>query len=320
MSSEWGIKKLLDNWPAKAISLILAIFIMFLYNLTRLDQRFITIPLNTTQGRSFVPSTEYPKTVRVIIRGERDQIYRIRESDIVASLDFTRYQTEGIHRVPVRLERRGEARDIDPLELRAEPSEIAIGFERLAAKKVAVSPTFKGFLEPGYELVSYEIMPSEIGIEGPAGLVSSTKDISTDIIELSGKTADFSLTVPLVKPSELLTLIDASSVRFTARIQKQERRLTLENVEIRVVNLDPLMVLADPLPSGRLTLLPRKSQDTSQPPYVFLQADFKAITRPGQYTMPLIPVVPEGFDVEAYDPLVLTVRVRNAAPNLPALP
>ncbi|MCX8012849.1 MAG: hypothetical protein N3A02_00990, partial [Rectinema sp.] len=91
MSSETRIQRLLENWPAKVISLMLAIFIMFLYNLTRLDQRLITIPLTVTLGRTFVPSTEYPKTVRVVIRGERDQIYRIRESDIVASLDPVSY-------------------------------------------------------------------------------------------------------------------------------------------------------------------------------------------------------------------------------------
>ncbi|MCX8012681.1 MAG: CdaR family protein, partial [Rectinema sp.] len=222
--------------------------------------------------------------------------------------------------VPVRIERRGEARDIDPLELRAEPPEVAIGFERLAAKRGAVSPTFKGVLEPGYELVSYEIAPSEIGIEGPAGLVASTKDISTDIIELSGKTGDFSLTVPLVKPSDLMTLIDTANVRFTARIQQQERRLTLEGIDIRIINLDPSMALSEPLPKGRLTLLPRRGQDSTQPPSVVLQADFRAVIRPGQYTIPLTPIVPEGFDVEAYDPLVVTVRVRTLAPNLPALP
>jgi len=187
MSLDARISKLLENWPAKVISLVIAIFIMFLYNLTRLDQRLITVQLNISEGRSFVPSTDYPKTVRVVIRGERDQIYRIREADIVASLDLTRYQSEGVFRVPVKLERRGEARDIDPLELRADPAEIPIGFERLAAKRVAISPTFKGFLEQGYELISYEIVPSEIAIEGPSNLIANTKDISTDVIELSGK-------------------------------------------------------------------------------------------------------------------------------------
>jgi hypothetical protein len=313
MSLDSRISKLLENWPAKVISLVVAIFVMFLYNLTRLDQRLITVQLNISEGRSYVPATEYPKTVRVAIRGDRDQIYRIREADIVASLDLTRYESEGVFRVPVRLERRGDARDIDPLELRADPSEIPISFERLAAKRVAISPTFKGFLEQGYELNSYEIVPPEIAIEGPTSLINGTKDISTDVIELSGKTGDFSLTVPLVKPSDLINLIDVNTVRFTARIQKQERRITLDNVPIQTVNLNPAFTLAEAIPAGKMTLLPRQGQDAAAAANARLEADFKNITKPGQYSIPLAPIPPEGFDVEAYDPLVITVHVRNSS-------
>jgi YbbR domain-containing protein len=312
MNLDSRISKLLENWPAKIISLVVAIFIMFLYNLTRLDQRLITVPLNISEGRSYVPATEYPKTVRVAIRGDRDQIYRIRETDIVASLDLTRYGSEGVFRVPVKLERRGDASDIDPLELRADPAEIPISFERLSAKRVAISPTFKGFLEQGYELNSYEIVPPEIAIEGPASLIASTKDISTDVIELSGKTGDFSLTVPLVKPSGLINLTDVNTVRFTAKIQKQERRITLDSVTIQVANLDPGLTFSEVLPAGKMTLLPRQGQDPATATDARLEADFKDVVKPGQYSIPLTPLPPEGFDVEAYEPLVITVRVRTA--------
>lgn len=320
MSLDAKISKLLENWPAKIVSLVIAIFIMLLYNFTRLDQRIITIPLNVSEGRSFVPSTDYPKTVRVVIRGERDQIYRIRETDIVASLDLTRYQSEGVFRVPVKLERRGEARDIDPLELRVDPAEIPIGFERLAARRVPISPTFKGFLEQGYELISYEIVPSEIVIEGPSNLVANIKDISTDVIELSGKTADFSLTIPLSKPSDLINLIDVTTVRFTAQIQKQERRITLNNVPIKVINLDPALGFAETIPTGKITLLPRQGQDAQAAADAYLQADFKGVTKPGQYTIPLSPVVPSGYEVEAYDPLVISVHVRTVQSGQSVLP
>jgi len=325
------IAKLLENWPAKVISLVVAIFIMFLYNLTRLDQRIITVPLNISQGRSFVPATEYPKTVRVSIRGDRDQIYRIRENDIVASLDLTRYTAEGVYRVPVKLERRGDAINYDPLELHADPTEIPITFERLAAKRVAISPTFKGFLEQGYELISYDIEPPEIAIEGPTSLINSTKDISTDVIELNGKTGDFSLTVPLVKPSDLISLSDVQTVKFSAKIQKQERRVTLDNIAIQILNLDPSLSIVESIPVGKMTLLPKQGQDAAAASDTHLEADFKGVTKPGVYSIPLTPIVPEGFDVEAYDPLVITVHVRTtptttqssgfpAPPPLPVFP
>ncbi len=317
MKLDERIAKLLENWPAKVISLVVAIFIMFLYNLTRLDQRIITVPLNISQGRSYMPATEYPKTVRVSIRGDRDQIYRIRENDIVASLDLTRYTAEGVYRVPVKLERRGDAINYDPLELRADPTEIPITFERLAAKRVAISPTFKGFLEQGYELISYDIEPPEVAIEGPTSLINSTKDISTDVIELNGKTEDFSLTVPLVKPSDLINLSDVETVKFSAKIQKQERRITLDTIKILILNLDPSLSIVESIPLGKMTLLPKQGQDAAAAADARLEAEFKGVTKPGVYSIPLTPVAPEGFDVEAYDPLVITVHVRAAPTSQP---
>jgi len=96
---------------------------------------------------------------------------------------------------------------------------------------------------------------------------------------------------------------------------KQEHRITLDNVQIQIVNLDPSLIVADQLPTGRITLLPEAGQDQIATATAHLQADFKGITKPGVYSIPLIANVPEGFEVEAYDPLVINVRVRSAPPG-----
>jgi len=118
--------------------------------------------------------------------------------------------------------------------------------------------------------------------------------------------------VPLVKPSGLINLTDVNTVRFTAKIQKQERRITLDSVTIQVANLDPGLTFSEVLPAGKLTLLPRQGQDPATATDARLEADFKDVLKPGQYSIPLTPLPPEGFDVEAYEPLVITVRVRTA--------
>jgi YbbR domain-containing protein len=177
---------LFSDWPASA-SLSIALLLTLFFNLTRLEQRTINIPLTVSINDVLAPSSQYPSMVKVILRGERDMIYSIREDKISASLDLSEYKNEGVYRVPIRLQKRGNALVADPLEIHPEPSDIAIGLEKRIAKSVPVTPSFKGFLESGFELANFDILPPEVTISGPAGLVSRASEISTDTIELSGK-------------------------------------------------------------------------------------------------------------------------------------
>ena len=204
MRRESAFRRVFSDWPAKVLSLAAALLLMFFYNLTRLEQRTLTIPLSVAVNEAFVPSSAYPRTVKVTLRGERDIIYGIREDDLVATLDLAGYSAEGVYRVPVRIERRGAALNADPLEVRADPSEIALGLEKKVKKTVPVTPAFKGFLERGYEITSFELSPSDITISGPSGAVARTTEISTDTIELTGKNSDFSAVVGLVVKNSLV--------------------------------------------------------------------------------------------------------------------
>ncbi|MCX7775855.1 MAG: CdaR family protein [Spirochaetaceae bacterium] len=310
MNADSRMARLLENWPAKVLSLGLALLVMFIYNLTRLDQRTLSVQLNLSTGRALVPANEIPRTVRVFMRGEREAIYAIREADIVARLDLTRYQSEGLYRVPVRLERRGEARNIDPLELRSDPAEVLVQLEGATSKRVPVSPTFKGFLDPGYELVSYELSPQEVVIEGPVSIISKVADITTEVIELTGKTADFSLSVPLVQPSSLVSVENVSMVKFSARIRMQSKRSMLESVRVQAIGLGHGLVLTEPLPLGRITLVTGQDYDPAEAGKAALEVDLSSITTPGVYTVPVKAIAPPHADIETYEPIVLTLRVR----------
>lgn len=303
--------RLFSDWPAKVLSLFAALLLAVVFNLTRLEQRSITIPLSVVLNDQFAPSSQYPRTVKVVLKGERDVIYGIREDEISASLDLSGLKSEGVYRVAVKLEKRGGALAADPLEIRPDPQEVAVGIENRVRKKVPVTPSFKGFLESGYELTSFDLSPSDVVVSGPAGLVAQTSELSTDIIELSGKKTDFSVEVRLVKKDNLLTIEGRDTVVFSAKVKHALDVNTYPGVKIGLRGLSPLLSLAEPLPLGSLRLhLPEGAADSLNVEDI-LSVDLSGISKPGVYSVSVAVHPPEGVLVETYEPQTLTLRLQG---------
>lgn len=303
--------RLFDDWPAKVLSLSAAIFVFFAYNLTRLEQRTISVPLSVTMGEEVVPASAFPRTVKVSLKGERDTISALREDDVAASLDLSNFKTEGAFRVPVRLERRGLAVAADPLEIAAEPGEVVVAMEKKTSRLVPVTPSFRGFLEPGFELVSFELTPSEAEVAGPAGAVARATEIATESIELSGRKSDFSLEVRLLRKDGVLSFTEADTVRIKARVRRSLESRLLENVRITPKGLQPGLSLADSLPAGtvRLHSATEPASLQAEAALVSLAVNLSGFSRPGIYTVKVEAIVPPGSFVETFEPQTVTVRL-----------
>lgn len=311
MKPERFFKSMFADWPAKVLSLAVALLLALFFSLTRLEQRTISIPLAVSLNEEMAPSSQYPRTVRVTLRGERDVIYGIREDEVSASLDLAAFKNEGVYRVPVRLEKRGNALSADPLEIHPEPAEIAIGLEKRVAKKLPVTPSFKGFLESGYELSTFDIVPPEVTVSGPAGLIARTTEISTDTIELSGKKADFNVDVRLLKKDNLLAFEGKESVVFAAKVRRSLDVKNFVGIRITADGLIPSLAIAEAIPTGNVRMhIPEESLATFDPE-TLLSIDVSSFIKPGTYTVDVIVSAPAGSVVETYEPQTLTIRLQN---------
>jgi len=77
MQTKKLFKSFFSDWPAKVLSLVLALFLTLFFQLTRLEQRSLNIPLSVSVNDEMAPSSEYPQTIKVTLRGERDAIYAV---------------------------------------------------------------------------------------------------------------------------------------------------------------------------------------------------------------------------------------------------
>ncbi len=304
------LERVMNDWPAKIISFGAAFLLFSYFSLNRLKDRYLSVPLAISLNDEYLPSNQIPRSVRVVLHGEAESLVAIREDDITASLDLTPFRSEGIHRVNVRIEKRGDAMGLDPFGIKVEPPEIAVGIEKKARKKVPVTPSFRGFLESGYELISYSLSPSQIEISGPAGAIARTTDIATDFIELAGRNGDFSARVDLLKKEGLNVVNGQDSAEFRAVIQKSLPAKVISNIEIQISGLSEQLTLSELVPIGSIKFrIPRGGSETAQSPTGTLSVDASEIRKPGTYTLPVSARSPDGFTVESYEPATVSLRV-----------
>ncbi|HUX38213.1 MAG TPA: CdaR family protein [Rectinemataceae bacterium] len=306
--------RLVVDWTAKVLSLVAAILVFSFYRLNRLEDRYVSVPLAVTVGDDFVPASALPRTVKLNLRGESNSLVGILEEDLRASIDLSRATGEGILTAPVVVERRGSALGVDPLEITADPPEIAVPLQRRLRKIVPITPSFRGYLGPGYELSSFQLDPSAEEITGPADAVQRVLDLSTDAIELSGRTADFHAEVRVFAKDPLVQVSGKGMAAFSASILQSMEFRTFEAVPVTVLGLLPGLALAEPPPP--CTLRVRSSAALLKDfnlPAGSVVIDLSATTKGGLYTLPLDARLPEGIALDSISPPAITVRVAQAS-------
>ena len=113
-------------------------------------------------------------------------------------------------------------------------------FQRDDVQPVSVRPNILVETLPrGYVLQSIRYEPQVVYLSGSPGELSALGGaISTEPVSLDGRTADFSISVPLALPSTgLLVLSDPSTITINVGITAQTRVLQLENIPLELVGV-----------------------------------------------------------------------------------
>ncbi len=310
MKIDLSPQRLLQNWPAKILSLAAAVLLVVFNSVSRLEDRYFTVPVRLVLPADFVPATPYTQRVRISLRGEADDIFRILEDDIEAYVDLSAYNSEGVFRAPVQIDRHGAALDVEPLEIRVEPLEIAVTLEERERRSVEVLPRLSGNPPAGYDLGQYQLSPSTVEIQGPRSLVEDVHSIDTEDIELAGRRSDFTVRVRLLRPNQLIRFIGGDVVEFRGVIEEAVVLHTFEPVETVLLDLPPNLTIVSPLPAGSVRVQGRQFDlDEVQAGDVQLVADASAVTGPGTYELPVRPDVPRGLLVLRYEPERVEIEV-----------
>jgi hypothetical protein len=306
------LSRLVDEWPAKALS-VAAALVLFLFNrMSALKQEYRSVPLVIRGSERFMPAEDYPRMVRVGLRGEPSEVPLIKDDDLEAYVDLSAVVEEGLRSFPVQVRRKGAALDADPLEISVEPMQARLRLESSAIAVLPINPRFRGFPEAGYERVDNQISPPSAEIRGPRSLVAGIKAVYTEEVDMTGINSDMDALALLEAPSPFVALSNSDAVRIRVTVRKAFALKTFEALPIESNGLRPWLALAAVLPQGVLKLQgSQESMKDFAPGPGALSVDLGAINAPGTYVIAVVADVPKEFTVAGLDPAEIEVAVKE---------
>ena len=302
---------LAENWPAKVLSIALALILFVFHEMSTLTTRNMIVPLTVESNSALAPAGDYPRNVRVRLRGESDGVKSILENDIEAYLDFTRHEAEGQYRAPVQIRRKGSALVPEPLEITVNPLEISVNLDKRINKTFPLAAIIHGNAAAGFELVSYSVSPVEIAMSGPLRIMDTISEIKTDPIDIEGRKNDFSVMVNIANPNPLLLSIRGDAyAEFRCVIRQSIPVRNIDGIAIDITGLDMKFESDLNVKTGSVRLEARQSLLDSLSVWPgFLSVDCSGITGPGTYTLPVNIDLPEGYILIKREPEEVSVTI-----------
>ena len=95
MKFKKAVDVLVENWPAKVLSLAFALVLAQFYKGSLLERKYLSVPLTIENASELVSGVTLPKTVKISLWGEAAGIASIREDDIAAYFDFLAFDSQG---------------------------------------------------------------------------------------------------------------------------------------------------------------------------------------------------------------------------------
>jgi YbbR domain-containing protein len=295
-----------ENWPAKVLSIASAIMLFIFHNMSTMEERFFSVPLNVEARGNLVPSSSYPRMIRVTLRGDANSIFPILEDDIETYIDLGKYEVPGDYKAAVQIRKKGTALEVEPLEVGVDPMEISLSLDYKISKFVPLTASLRGSAGSGYVLSSHSLNPTQVIIDGPSGLISDISELYTDFIDLDGRNQDFTVMVNILNRDPLIVIRGNGVTEFHGFISRVIPVRNINDIPIRMMNLSPDLTGELDIRSGSVHLEggSQEELDRFNPPIDFLSVDCSEITGPGTYILPV-------KAAEVYTGLILTAEPRE---------
>jgi len=308
--------KAVENWPAKVLALGLAIILFVFHRMTTLENRFFSVPLTVERKASLMPSSSYPRMIRVGLRGEANSIYPILEDDIEVYVDVEKFDTPGVYTVPVQWRKKGTALGVEPLQITVDPMEITLSLDNKISKVVPLTASLQGQVETGYTMTSYSLNPAQVVIDGPAELLWSVSEVFTEAVDLDGRRSDFTTTVNILNRDPLMVIRGNGTTEFHGIISQIIAVRNIAAIPITVTGLMDGLAGELETKAGSIHLEGETQNvlDKFDPPPDFLKVDCSGINKPGTYVLKVIAGTVEDMSLRL-DPEEVTIRISSAEGN-----
>ena len=235
MSINQLLAKITKNWPVKAICFVLAAMIYFFHQISLLDVKTFSVPLEVRAEGNMIPVSglEQVKYIRVKVRTKRDQIASIMEKDLTAFIDVSSQTKEGIYDFPVYvdLDEKIVQLDLEPLEIYNQPDNVKIQIQKKTTKAVPLYASVLGKPAHGYKALSAELEPSFVTLCGPASMLDSINKMPVGAVSVEGAEGSISKIVSPVNTNSYISILgEKNSIRVSVPIVIEGTAKEFKNV------------------------------------------------------------------------------------------
>ncbi|MDR2536148.1 MAG: hypothetical protein LBD29_08985 [Treponema sp.] len=305
------LAKISENWPAKVLSIAVALILFMFHRVITLQERVFSVPLQLETEPNIVPASAYTQMIVVSVRGNAAHIRSLVEEDIEPYIDLTG-KGRGTYRAPVRFRKKGTALSIEPLEIKVNPIEISLALDNKVSKYVPLKANIHGYVKDGYELINYTLNPSQVTLDGPSDLMTSITELATDEIELDGRTENFSIMIPILNQNPLvITIRGTTMTEFQGTVKPIMGLGNFSGLPIKPERLEERFRADLEIKTG-MVRLGGNQQDiemNTMPEHILLTVDCSGITQPGSYTLPVSVRIPSGFTLLRQEPEKVTLQI-----------
>ena len=224
---------LLNNSGLKLISLGLSFLLWNLLGVKDEVIRVVTVPVQFVNlAADLVISTDYQRQVEVTIRsrgrGAVDEV----AGRMSAEIDL---QNMVAGNVQISLnERNISNRPLSVEVLSIAPNPLQLELEQIHHKLVEVQPRLEGDPAEGYELVEVRSSPPQVQVSGLEAVLAKISAVSTELVDITGRSAGFDAEVDLDPQNPLLTIDGESAAVLQILIEEERRELKLARVQVEL--------------------------------------------------------------------------------------
>ena len=202
------------------ISLFLAIVVWSLVAAPRRErpsERTFAAPLSlVAMRRDFMITTPVPETVSVRLRGRRSDLRTMSSQSLEVPVDLSWVERAGKATITLYPQALNVPEDVEVVSI--EPNKFAFTVEHVRQRAVPIRPFLDGDVPAGYMAEAPVVNPDRALVSGPESQILALSGLSTERINMSGRTETFKERVTVLSDSQLVRVIEPLTTEVTVTI------------------------------------------------------------------------------------------------------
>ena len=292
--------KVTNQWPAKVICLIIAIFLYVFHQISLIDKKTFAVPLTIAEDGIVMHVGELPKAISVVVRSSSNNMKLISINDINAVVDLNTLTAKGKYKLPVNLKLSDQLLTLDPFEIKLKEEFVDVEVDRKTVKFVQLEPSIVGNVAHGYEIKKVDLNPSSVLLTGPESILNTTDLVHTGKINVSNAEKTFSVETDYLEMTRAYQVDNKGPYKATVIVVPSVMERDYVNVPVEILNLSDKFKIDGQEPlislrlSGNVLILEKYNLSTHA-----VKIDLSEVTEPGTYEIPVTINLPGNIQLVA---------------------